>query len=121
MLQALVSTASRLLNDLNRSLFRRPLPPVEEFVPSPVPRAYQRLQRLVLTDHVCRTIFEEYAGHRQSTRGEEETGWVLLGLREAEEVLVLATLPAGAERSAGVAHARLNAGARARASRIVRQ
>src|SRR5260370_27218364 len=94
MLQALVSTAGRLLNDLNRSLFRRPPPPVEEPAPSPVPRTYQRLQRLVLTDQVCRTIFEEYAAHRQGARGEEETGWVLLGLREADEVVVLAELPA---------------------------
>src|SRR5947199_10598974 len=120
MLQALVSTASRLLNDLNRSLFRRPLP-VEEAAPSPLPRAYRRLQRLVLTDQVCRTIFEEYAVHRQSTRGEEETGWVLMGLREADETLVLATLPAGAERSRGFAHVRFNAGAQALASPIVRQ
>jgi proteasome lid subunit RPN8/RPN11 len=121
MLQALVSTASRLLNDLNRSLFRRSLPPVEEAVPSPVPRAYQRLQRVVLTDQVCRTLFEEYSSHRRGARGEEETGWVLLGLRESDEVLVLATLPAGAERSAGVAHVRFNASAQALASRIVRQ
>ena len=63
MLQALVSTASRLLNDLNRSLFRRSLPPLEEPAPSPPPRDYQRLKRVVLTDQVCRTIFEEYAAH----------------------------------------------------------
>jgi proteasome lid subunit RPN8/RPN11 len=75
----------------------------------------------VLTDQVCRTIFEEYTAHRKGSRGEEETGWVLLGLREAEEAVVLATLPAGAERSAGVAHVRFNAAAQALASRIVRQ
>ena len=121
MLQALVSTASRLLGDLNRSLFRRSLPPVEELAPSPIPRTYRRLQRVVLTDQVCRTIFEEYAGHRQGLRGDEETGWVLLGLREADEALVLATLPAGAQRSAGVAHVRFHAAAQALASRIVRQ
>jgi len=121
MFQALISTAGRLLNDLNRSLFRRPEPPADEVVSSSTPRLYQRLQRVVLTDQVCRTIFEEYAAHRQSTRGEEETGWVLLGLREADEAVVLATLPAGAERSAGVAHVRFNASAQALASRIVRQ
>jgi hypothetical protein len=46
---------------------------------------------------------------------------VLLGLREASEAIVLATLPAGAERSAGVAHVRFNSAAQALASRIVRQ
>jgi proteasome lid subunit RPN8/RPN11 len=76
---------------------------------------------VVLTDEVSRTLFEEYALHRQSDRGEEETGWVLLGIRETDEATVLATLPAGAERDAGEAHVRFNSSAQALASRIVRQ
>jgi proteasome lid subunit RPN8/RPN11 len=76
---------------------------------------------VVLTDEVSRTLFEEYAAHRESTRGDEETGWVLLGLREVDEVVVLATLPAGAGRNAGVAHVRFNCSGQALASRIVRQ
>jgi hypothetical protein len=76
---------------------------------------------VVLTDQVSRTLFAEYAAHRASDRGAEETGWVLLGLREADEAVVLATLPAGAERDAGEAHVRFNADAQALASRIVRQ
>jgi hypothetical protein len=74
-----------------------------------------------LTDEVGRTLFEEYADHRQSSRGEEETGWVLLGLREVNEAIVLATLPAGAERNAGVAHVHFNSDGQALGSRIVRQ
>ena len=42
-------------------------------------------------------------------------------MREADEAVVLATLPAGAERDAGEAHVRFNADAQALASRIVRQ
>jgi hypothetical protein len=76
---------------------------------------------VVLTDQVSRSLFAEYAAHRDSDRGAEETGWVLLGLREADEAVVLATLPAGAERDAGEAHVRFNADAQALASRIVRQ
>jgi proteasome lid subunit RPN8/RPN11 len=76
---------------------------------------------VVLTDEVSRTLFEEYANHRASERGEEETGWVLLGIREQDEATVLATLPAGAERDAGEAHVRFNSSAQALASRIVRQ
>src|SRR5690349_21325385 len=103
MFQALVSTASRLLDDLNRSWFReRVVPPPAGAGGQPQPRVYRRLQRVVLTDEVSRTLFEEYATHRDSSRGDEETGWVLLGVRETEEALVLATLPAGAGRSAGV-------------------
>jgi proteasome lid subunit RPN8/RPN11 len=121
MFQALVSTASRILNDLNRSFLRGRLPAVEEEAAPPPAAKYQRLERVVLTDAVCRTIFEEYAEHRRGERGAEETGWVLLGLRERSEAVVLATLPAGAERSAGVAHVRFNASAQALASRVVRQ
>jgi len=74
-----------------------------------------------LTDDVSRTLFEEYASHRESPRGEEETGWMLLGIREGDEAVALATLPAGTERDAGVAHVRFNAQAQGLASRIVRQ
>lgn len=122
MFQALVSTASRLLNDLSRKWFRNhfPAPEVLEQTPAP-PRQYQRLERVVLTDEVSRTLFEEYAAHRESNRGEEETGWVLLGVREVDQAIVLATLPAGAGRQAGVAHVRFNSSGQVLASRIVRQ
>jgi len=122
MLKALVSIASRLLNDLNRSWFREHCPRQEvvESAPAP-PRVYQRLERVLLTDEVSRTLFDEYADHRKGTRGEEETGWVLLGVREEKEAVVLATLPAGAQRDAGVAHVHFNSSGQALASRIVRQ
>jgi proteasome lid subunit RPN8/RPN11 len=121
MLQVLVGTATRLLNDLQRSLHRS--------LPSPTPVAsatstavtYSPLERVLLTDGVGRTLFGEFASHRSEARGDEETGWVLLGLREAREAVVLATLPAGAERDAGVAHVRFNSNAQALASRIIRQ
>jgi proteasome lid subunit RPN8/RPN11 len=91
--------------------------------PSPTSPAitYGPLERVVLTDGVGRTLFEEFAEHRSEARGEEETGWVLLGLREAREAVVLATLPAGAQRDASVAHVRFNSNAQALASRIIRQ
>jgi hypothetical protein len=76
---------------------------------------------VVLTDEVSRTLFDEYRAHRQGERGDEEIGWVLLGLREANEAIVLATLPAGAERRASASHVQFNASAQALGSRIVRQ
>lgn len=85
------------------------------------PVALARLERVVLSDGVGRTLFEGFAAHRDSSRGHEETGWVLLGLREEREAIVLATLPAGAARQAGVAHVKFNEDAQALASRIVRQ
>lgn len=121
MLQALVSTASRWLDNLHRGWFGTNEPAVEMAPPTPARQTYQRLKRVLLADEVSRTIFSEFGTHRRTERGDEETGWVLLGVREAGEAVVLATLPAGAERSAGVAHVRFNASAQALASRIVRQ
>jgi proteasome lid subunit RPN8/RPN11 len=129
MLQALVRTAGRFLDELHRSLFRyrRPISPPDsrravERPPKPGPGVvtYAPLQRVLLTDGVGRTLFEEFAGHRRDHR-EDETGWVLLGLRGANEAVVLATLPAGAQADSGVAHVRFNSEAQAVASRIVRQ
>ena len=122
MLQALVSAASRLLHDLNRSYLADRFPPrFADETPALSPRNYQPLRRVALTDGVGRTLFEEFAEHRRGVRGEEETGWVLLGTRDRDEAVVMATLPAGAERSAGVAHVHFNPDAQALASRIVRQ
>jgi len=70
---------------------------------------------------VGRNLFASYASHRAGSRGDEEIGWVLLGVRREHDVLVLATLPAGAHREAGVAHVRFNSSAQAVASVIVRQ
>jgi proteasome lid subunit RPN8/RPN11 len=122
MWQALVNSAGRLLHDLNRSLVRErgsgrePGP-----APLPTPGGYAPLERVLLTDGVGHTLFEEYASHRESARGNEETGWVLLGWREISQAVVLATLPAGAARQAGVAHVRFNSDGQALGSRIVRQ
>ncbi len=119
---ALVRITGRIWHDLNRT-WLRDLSPISDARPTsaPVPKQYGPLKRVTLSDEVGRTLFEEYAAHRQGPRGHEETGWVLLGLREEHEAIVLATLPAGAERNAGVAHVRFNSVAQAMGSRIVRQ
>lgn len=121
MWQALVSTANRLLLDFNRAWHREPnTPEAAPLIPS-APGKYQPLQRVTLSDEVARTLFEEFESHRKGVRGNEETGWVLLGLREEEEAVALATLPAGAESDTGVAHVQFNSGAQVMGSRIVRQ
>src|SRR5436190_22467589 len=70
MLQALVRTASQLLTDVNRRLVRE-RPPLPRPSAPPVPTAYQPLQRILLTDGVAHTLFEEYAAHRAEARGAE--------------------------------------------------
>jgi proteasome lid subunit RPN8/RPN11 len=122
MLHGLVNTAHQLLNDFQRSWFRpKPTPTLPREIVALVAPNYSPLQRVLVTDEVGRTLFEEYAAHRDAERGDEETGWVLLGLREAREAIVLATLPAGGESDAGVAHILFNSTGQALASHIVRQ
>lgn len=120
--QGLVERAKRLLGAFSRLWLEPsiPVPPPDDS-PPPSPKPYQPLRRVLLTDGVSRTLFEEYAAHREGPRGDEETGWVLLGIRDVDEALVLATLPAGAHRNAGAAHVQFNSAAQALASRIVRQ
>jgi len=116
-----LQTARGWLDELQRSWHRpRPSQPASRGVAS-TPLTYGPLERVVLTDGVGRTLFEEFASHRSEARGEEETGWLLLGLREAREAVVVATLPAGTLRDASVAHVRFNSSAQVLASRIVRQ
>jgi hypothetical protein len=84
-------------------------------------RLVKPVERVLVTDGVMRTLFEEYAAHRASACGEEETGWVILGHRDTADATVLATLPAGAQRQAGVAHIQFNTMGQAVGGRIVRQ
>jgi hypothetical protein len=120
--QALVDRASRLLQDICRPYRRSTgnLPAVRQTTAAGSLK-YEPLQRVLITDGVGRTLFQEYASHRGEARGDEETGWILLGLREADEAVALATLPAGTQREASVAHIRFNSIAQALGSRIVRQ
>jgi hypothetical protein len=122
MWQAVVSTAGRWLGEVGRTWLR---PRGRDVRPRPQPPAqgplYLPLDGIRLTDGVGHTLFEEYAAHRAEARGDEETGWVLLGLRESSQAVVLATLPAGAQRDASASHVRFNSLAQAVGSRIVRQ
>jgi len=108
LVRVLARSGGRWFQELSGALHRGPVPePVTHSV-ARGPRPYLPLRRVLLTDGVSRTLFEEYAAHRDGPRGDEETGWILLGLREADEALAVATLPAGAQREAGVAHVRFN-------------
>lgn len=120
----LVSTLQRMWQPL-LSVLRRWFWPVESADDLPKPRMGQvgslrRLQRVLVSSAVLQSLFNMFAEHRQSERGEEETGWVLLGYRQEAEAVVLAALPAGTFREAGVAHVRFNTLAQAVATRILR-
>src|SRR5262245_51494935 len=121
MLQGLFSSATRYLSEFRQTWLVRNGASHPTEAPAPVAPPLSSLERLRLTDGVGRTLFGQYAQHRSEARGDEETGWLLLGLREPREAVALATLPAGALRDAGVSHVRFNSTAQAVASRIVRQ
>jgi proteasome lid subunit RPN8/RPN11 len=121
MLHAVGEIASRLFGDLTRPFLCERLVEADTGPAAPAEARYAPLKRLILADDVGRTLFEEFAAHQAGTRGEEETGWVLLGVRREEEAVVLATLPAGAARDAGVGHVQFNSWGQVLGSRIVRQ
>lgn len=97
---------------------RLPAPARAASLPPPLPR---RLERVVLSEGVAGTLFADYAAHRVSPRGQEEIGWLLMGVQRDNEAVALAALPAGARRDASSVHVRFNADAQALASRILRQ
>ena len=100
----LLHATGRLIKEASRVIRREPVAEVAAPKnPAPQPIAPIRpLKRLLLTDGVSHTLFEEFAAHRQSTRGEEETGWVLLGIRDGDAAsFVVATLPAGVSQPRG--------------------
>jgi proteasome lid subunit RPN8/RPN11 len=103
--------------------FCSPGPGQEQLAPPPGPGSampLRRLERVLVSSAVLQSLFDMFADHRNGDRGEEETGWVLLGYRRDAEAVVLAALPAGTNREAGVAHVRFNTLAQAVATRILR-
>jgi proteasome lid subunit RPN8/RPN11 len=123
MWQTLVRTSRQWFQRAQRVFVPdRPTPvrPHAPFPPTPTLDVLS-LERVVLTEGVSQSLFEDFAAHRATTRGQEETGWTLIGHREGNAAVVMATLPAGAERDAGVAHVRFNSTAQEVGSRILRQ
>ncbi len=121
MFRALVSNAGRVLGDFNRRLFGPEKTNNTAPAPQEKPTQLGPLERVILTDEVSRTLFTEYDEHLRGSRGNEEIGWILFGMRQPKEALVLGALPAGVERDAGVGHVQFNSNAQAVALRILRQ
>ena len=94
---------------------------IRSTAPNAAAESPPQIKRIVLADGVARTLFEDYADHRRSPRGDEEIGWILLGLRHEGEAIALAALPAGTQRDAGAAHVLFNSDVQELASHILRQ
>src|SRR4051812_1112626 len=100
MLSGLLGSLLDFLRGLRGSWVSRRRPP-RSVLAAPTP-LLARLERVRLSDGVGRTLFEQYRSHRSTARGDHETGWLLLGLRQPREAVALATLPAGSLCDAGV-------------------
>lgn len=70
---------------------------------------------------VLRSMFGDFLAHKETDRGEDETGWLLLGTRKAGAKVIEAALPAGEFRDAGVSHVNMNSTAQAVAMRILKK
>lgn len=79
------------------------------------------LERVVLTDAVARRLFDDFDSHRATPRGDEEIGWMIVGLRSGAEAVIQGLLPAGSMRDAGVAHVDFNREAYGVAIKFLRQ
>ncbi len=96
--------------------------PFQREAPKPPPPAPStRLTHVVLTDEVADTLLREFAEHRESSRGGEEIGWLLLGHRESDHAIVRATIPAGTFREASITHVAFDSEAQEATSLILRQ
>ena len=110
----------QLLRDLLRAATRRSPSGVQAKSETAGP-VLQPLRRVLLTDEVSRTLFGEYAAHRKTARGSEEIGWDLIGVRQGDAAIVLATLPAGEARDSSSGHVLFNRAAQGFACRVLRQ
>jgi proteasome lid subunit RPN8/RPN11 len=123
MWQTLVRRARQILDRTRHTWWPERSTPVRPAAttPSPAPHDYQPLEKIVLSEGVSNTLFEDFAAHRAAARAAEETGWILMGYREPRAAVITATLPAGTNRDAGVSHVRFDSAAQAFGSRILRQ
>lgn len=110
----LLATITRMRASLVAS---RPIP-VDP--PSP-PKSYRPLERVELRRGVLLTLFDDFARHRETARGDEEIGWAILGIRHERHAEIVAALPAGAQRSASLTHIQFHSEAQAVATRMLRQ
>src|SRR6187200_1843595 len=113
MFRGLLTKIPVYLKRLRYAIPRRASTPIPA---APLALSSRRLERVVLADGVLKTLFDDYANHRRTPRGQEEIGWFLLGHWDDGQAIALAALPAGAERDASEGHVRFNTDAQALAS-----
>jgi proteasome lid subunit RPN8/RPN11 len=76
---------------------------------------------MLISSGVGQTLVQGYRNHLNQERGDEETGWLLMGYREKKHAVVVAAVPSGEFREASSTHVKFNSQAQVVAGRLLRQ
>lgn len=85
------------------------------------PRDLLPIKYMLITSGVGQTLVEGYRNHLNQERGDEETGWLLMGYREKKRAVVVAAVPSGEFREASSTHVKFNSQAQVVAGRLLHQ
>ena len=85
------------------------------------PRDLVPIKYMLISSGVGQTLVQGYRNHLHQERGDEETGWLLMGYREKKHAVVVAAVPSGEFREASSTHVKFNSQAQVVAGRLLRQ
>jgi len=85
------------------------------------PRDLVPIKYMLISSGVGQTLVQGYRNHLNQERGDEETGWLLMGYREKKHAVVVAAVPSGEFREASSTHVKFNSQAQVVAGRLLRQ
>lgn len=79
------------------------------------------ITHVLISSGVGNTLVQGYRNHLDQDRGDEETGWLLMGYREKKRAIIMAAVPSGEFREASSTHVKFNSQAQVVAGRLLRQ
>jgi len=85
------------------------------------PRDLSPIKYMLISSGVGQTLVQGYRNHLNQERGDEETGWLLMGYREKKRAVVVAAVPSGEFREASSTHVKFNSQAQVVAGRLLCQ
>ena len=87
----LLNKISGLLKEFNHLIYGAK---AAELLSTP-PRDLLPIKYMLISSGVGHTLVEGYKNHLNQERGDEETGWLLMGYREKKHAVVVAAVPSG--------------------------
>ncbi len=108
---------NHLLKELNQLVYGKKASDIL----SVEPKELLPVRYVSICSGVGQTIVDGYRNHLNQDRGEEETGWLLMGYRKKKHAIISAAVPAGEFREASSTHVKFNSLAQVVAGRLLRQ